>query len=115
MNNQIEPMPKRSYCIRTFLLYIKFKNGEEKIYDMKEKCLSLIIIKFKGNREIFKTVKTFGVNTCMEKQVRILHQKRYFDSIPISEYKFEIKRMNNKNRALLNYSCSIFVCFNKIL
>ena len=65
MNNQIEPMPKEVIALEHFYYISNLKMGKRKFMIWK-KCLSLIIIKFKGNREIFKTVKTFGVNTCME-------------------------------------------------
>ncbi len=92
MNNQIEPMPKEVIALEHFLLYIKFKNGEEKIYDMKE-MLKFDYYKNLRNREIFKTVKTFGVTLVWKTGEDIAPEKIYFDSIPISEYKFEIKRM----------------------
>ena len=36
MNDSIEEQPIEVKALENFLLYIKFKNNEEKIYDMKE-------------------------------------------------------------------------------
>ena len=36
MENKIEELPIEVKALEDFLLYIKFRNGEEKIYDMKE-------------------------------------------------------------------------------
>lgn len=36
MNDSIEEQPIKVKVLEIFLLYIKFKNNEEKIYDMKE-------------------------------------------------------------------------------
>lgn len=35
MENKIEELPIEVKALEDFLLYIKFQNGEEKIYDMK--------------------------------------------------------------------------------
>ena len=35
MDNQIEELPIEVKPLENYLLYIKFKNNEEKIYDMK--------------------------------------------------------------------------------
>lgn len=44
MNDSIEEQPIEVKALENFLLYIKFKNNEEKIYDMKE-MLKFVIIK----------------------------------------------------------------------
>lgn len=92
MNSQIEPMPMEVKALEGFLLYIKFKNGEEKIYDMK-KMLEFDYYKNLRNREIFKTVKTYGVTLIWKTGEDIAPEKIYFDSIPINEYSSEIKIM----------------------
>lgn len=92
MDNQIEPMPEKVKALEGFLLYIKFKNGEEKIYDMKE-MLKFDYYKKLRDKEIFKTVKPFGVTLQWSTGEDIAPEKIYFDSIPISEYKFKIKEM----------------------
>lgn len=92
MDNQIEPMPEKVKALEGFLLYIKFENGEEKIYDMKE-MLKFDYYKKLRDKEIFKTVKPFGVTLQWSTGEDIAPEKIYFDSIPISEYKFKIKEM----------------------
>lgn len=92
MNNQIEPMPEEVKALEGFLLYIKFKNGEERIYDMNE-MLKFDYYKNLRDKEIFKTVKTSGVTLMWETGEDIAPEKIYFDSIPINEYKFKIEMM----------------------
>lgn len=92
MNNQIEPMPEEVKALEGFLLYIKFKNGEEKIYDMNA-MLKLDYYRNLRDKEIFRTVKTFGVTLMWETGEDIAPEKIYFDSIPINEYKFKIEIM----------------------
>ena len=36
MENIVEPRPMEVKALENYLIYIKFKNGEEKIYDMKD-------------------------------------------------------------------------------
>ena len=67
MENKIEELPIEVKPLEGYLLYIKFKNNEEKIYDMKEKWST-------------------GED--------IAPEKIYFNSIPLKDYKFEIKEMS---------------------
>lgn len=92
MCNQIEPMPSKVRALESFKLYIQFKNGEEKIYDMNE-MLKFDYYKNLRNKEIFKTVKPFGVTLKWSTGEDIAPEKIYFDSIPLDEYQFEIKEM----------------------
>ena len=92
MGVQIEPMPENVRALEGFLLYIKFKNGEEKIYDMNE-MLKFDYYKNLRNKEIFKTVKPFGVTLKWSTGEDIAPEKIYFNSIPLNEYKFNIKEM----------------------
>lgn len=92
MNDKIEEMPIMVKALENFLLYIKFKNGEEKIYDMKE-LLKFDYYKDLRDRNIFKQVKVFGITLLWPTGQDIAPEKIYFDSIPISEYKFEIEEM----------------------
>ena len=73
MKNKIEELPIEVKPLEGYLLYIKFKNNEEKIYDMKE-MLKFDYYKNLINKEHFKKFK--------------------FYSIPLKDYKFEIKEMN---------------------
>lgn len=92
MIKQIEPMPEEVKALEGFLLYIKFKNGEEKIYDMN-KMLKFDYYKNLRKKEIFKTVKPFGITLKWETGEDIAPEKIYFNSVPLKEYKFDIKEM----------------------
>lgn len=92
MEKQIEPMPKEVRALEGYLLYIKFKNGEEKIYDMN-KMLEYDYYKNLKNKEIFKTAKAVGLTVQWITGEDIAPEKIYFDSIPLQEYKSTIKEL----------------------
>ena len=92
MNNDIEEMPVEVMALENFLLYIKFKNGEEKIYDMKE-MLKFDYYKDLKDKENFKTVKVSGITLSWSTGQDIAPEKIYFNSIPINEFDSEIKEM----------------------
>lgn len=92
MENKMEEMPIAVKALEDFLLYIKFKNGEEKIYDMKE-MLKFDYYKNLRNKENFKTVAVFGITLKWDTGEDIAPEKIYFNSIPISEFNSEIKEM----------------------
>ena len=75
MENKIEELPIEVKALENFLLYIKFQNGEEKIYDVNE-MLKFDYYKNLRNKENFKKVKVFGI-TLNGVLVKILHQKKY--------------------------------------
>ena len=86
MENEIEDLPIEVKALENFLLYIKFKNGEEKIYDMKE-MLKFDFYKNLRNRENFKNVKVYGITLKWSTGEDIAPEKIYFNSIPIQEFK----------------------------
>ncbi|MCI8412004.1 MAG: DUF2442 domain-containing protein [Clostridia bacterium] len=92
MKNEIEELPIEVKALENFLLYIKFKNGEEKIYDMKE-MLKFDYYKNLRHRENFKRVKTFGITLKWSTGEDIAPEKIYFNSIPIKEFKAELTEM----------------------
>ena len=93
MDNQIEELPSEVKPLENYLLYIKFKNNEEKIYDMKE-MLKFDYYKNLRNKDNFKKVKIFGITLKWSTGEDIAPEKIYFNSVPINEYKFELKEMN---------------------
>ena len=93
MDNQIEELPIEVKPLENYLLYIKFKNNEEKIYDMKE-MLKFDYYKNLRNKDNFKKVKIFGITLKWSTGEDIEKEKIYFNSVPINEYKFELKEMN---------------------
>lgn len=92
MKNKIEELPIDVKALEDFLLYIKFENNEEKIYDMKE-LLKYDYYKNLRNKENFKRVKVYGITLKWSTGEDIAPEKIYFNSIPIKEYKYEIKEM----------------------
>lgn len=92
MENKIEELPVEVKALEGFLLYIKFQNGEEKIYDMKE-MLKYDYYKNLRNKDNFKKVKTYGITLRWSTGEDIAPEKIYFNSIPIDEYCSEIKEM----------------------
>ena len=90
--NDIEEMPIEVKALENFLLYIKFQNGEEKIYDMNE-LLKFDYYKDLRNKENFKKVKVSGITLLWATGQDIAPEKIYFNSIPIENYKYEIKEM----------------------
>lgn len=92
MNNKIEELPIEVKPLENFLLYIKFQNGEEKIYDMKE-MLKFDYYKNLRDKENFKKVKLYGITLKWSTGEDIAPEKIYFNSIPIQNFKSEIKEM----------------------
>lgn len=92
MKNKIEELPIEVKPLENFLLYIKFQNGEEKIYDMKE-MLKFDYYKNLRNKENFKKVTVFGITLKWSTGEDIAPEKIYFNSIPIQEFKSGIKEM----------------------
>lgn len=92
MENKIEELPIAVKPLENFLLYIKFQNGEEKIYDMK-KMLKFNYYKNLRDKENFKKVKVYGITLKWSTGEDIAPEKIYFNSIPIQEFKSEIKEM----------------------
>ncbi len=92
MENEIEEMPIEVKALEDFLLYIKFQNGEEKIYDMKE-MLKFDYYKNLRDREIFKSVSVCGITLKWSTGEDIAPEKIYFNSVPLEEFKFKIEEM----------------------
>ena len=92
MEDLIEELPVEVKALENFLLYIKFQNGEEKIYDMKE-MLKFDYYKNLREKENFKTVNVFGITLKWSTGEDIAPEKIYFNSIPLSEFNSKIKEM----------------------
>ena len=93
MNDSIEEQPIEVKALENFLLDIKFKNNEEKIYDMKE-MLKFDYYKNLRNKENFKKVKVFGITLKWSTGEDIAPEKIYFNNIPLTSFNYEIKEMN---------------------
>ncbi len=92
MEDLIEELPVEVKALENFLLYIKFQNGEEKIYDMKE-MLKFDYYKNLREKENFKTVNVFGITLKWSTGEDIAPEKIYFNSIPLNEFNSEIREM----------------------
>jgi len=78
--------------LEQYQIYLKFSNGEEKIYDMKE-MLKFDYYKNLRDKENFKTVKIYGITLKWSTGEDIAPEKIYFNSIPLNQFKFEINEM----------------------
>ena len=92
MENKIEELPIEVKPLEGFFLYIKFQNGEEKIYDMKE-MLKYDFYKNLRKRELFKQVKVYGITLKWSTGEDIAPEKIYFNSVPIEDFRLEIIEM----------------------
>lgn len=88
MSMEFEPRPCEVKALQNFLIYVKFKNGEEKIYDMKRNFKYSFYKKLQDIYN-FKKVKIFGINIEWETGEDIAPENLYNDSEPIEKYEIE--------------------------
>lgn len=69
-----------------YKVYIKFNNGEEKIYDMKP-LLKHKFYQGLEDKERFKKVKPNGISIEWETGEDVAPESLYYDSMPIEEAK----------------------------
>lgn len=82
MGEDLEPIAIEVQAIEDYKLYIKFNNGEEKIYDMKPLLKHKFYQELK-DKERFKKVKPDGISIEWETGEDIAPENLYNDSIPI--------------------------------
>ena len=82
----IEPMPKEVRALDNYLVYLKFKTGEERIFDMKELINNNKLYRKLKNKEYFKNVKVSDCTIEWEDGEDVAPEYLYNDSIPIEEY-----------------------------
>lgn len=85
MNNELEPRPLEVKALQNYLIYIKFKNGEERIYDMKPNFKFVFYNKLKDVSN-FKNIRISGINIEWETGEDIAPENLYNDSMPISNF-----------------------------
>lgn len=73
-------------ALDNYNIYLKFKNGEEKIYDMTEHIKKIKYFKKLKNKEYFKRVKPRGDTVEWENGEDVAPENLYYDSIPRNEY-----------------------------
>ena len=81
-------------ALDNYLLYLKFKTNEEKIYNMKELIYTnKFYIKLK-NIEYFKKVETRGDSVQWLDGEDVSPENLYYDSIDINEFQGIIKQLD---------------------
>lgn len=88
MSFENEPRPLEVKALKNYLIYIKFKNGEEKIYDLK-KDLEYPFFSNLKDVEKFKRIKISGINIEWESGEDIAPENLYNNSKSINCYKKE--------------------------
>lgn len=84
MVEDLEPIAKEVRVLEDYKLYIKFDNGEEKIYDMKP-LLSHKFYQGLKDKERFKKVRADGISIEWETGEDIAPENLYNDSIPVGK------------------------------
>lgn len=84
MVEELEPIAKEVRALEDYKLYIKFDNGEEKIYDMKP-LLNHKFYQGLKDKERFKKVKPDGISIEWETGEDIAPENLYNDSIPVDK------------------------------
>lgn len=72
-------------ALEHYQIYLKFSNGEEKIYDMKETIEKIKYFSKLKNIEYFKNVKPRGDTVEWEDGEDIAPENLYYNSIPVEK------------------------------
>lgn len=73
-----------------YYIYLKFKTGEEKVYDMTEHIQKIKYYKNLKNREYFINIQPRGDTVEWKNGEDVAPENLYYESIPISEYNGKI-------------------------
>lgn len=77
-------------ALREYYIYLKFKTGEEKVYNM-QKCIDEIgYYKKLKDRSYFEKVKPRGETVEWEEGEDVCPENLYYDSIEFKDFKNEI-------------------------
>lgn len=71
--------------LEQYKIYLKFSNGEEKIYDMKENIEKIKYFSKLKNRKYFENVKPRGDTVEWKNGEDVAPEKLYYESIPIKK------------------------------
>ena len=82
----IVPRPISVKPLNNYELLVIFDNGEEKIYDMRKNLELKFYSKLK-NKELFKQVKTSGLNIEWSTGEDLDPDELYFNSVPVEKRK----------------------------
>lgn len=72
-------------ALEQYQIYLKFSNGEEKIYDMKETIEKIEYFNKLKNRKYFENVKPRGDTVEWENGEDVAPESLYNESIPIEK------------------------------
>ena len=89
----MEPKPIEVKALKQYYIYIKFENGEEKIYDMKPNLKYKFYEKLK-DLENFKEVFISGINIQWKTGEDIAPENLYEDSILLENFQGSIEELD---------------------
>ena len=81
-------------ALDNYLIYLKFKTNEEKIYDMKKLINENKFYNKLKDKDYFKDVKIRGDSIDWENGEDVAPENLYYDSININEVKEDIKELD---------------------
>ena len=71
--------------LEQYQIYLKFSNGEEKIYNMKENIEKIKYFEKLKNRKYFENVKPRGDTVEWENGEDVAPESLYYESVPIKK------------------------------
>lgn len=74
-------------ALEKYFIYLKFSNGEEKIYDMKETIENIKYFSKLKNRKYFENVKPRGDTIEWENGEDVAPENLYYNSVPAKNNK----------------------------
>ena len=74
-------------ALEKYYIYLKFKTGEERVFDMTEHIEKIPYFNKLRNRKYFENVKPRGDTVEWENGEDVAPENLYYESIPISEFK----------------------------
>lgn len=74
-------------ALKEYYIYIKFKNGEEKVYNMEELINNIKLFHKLKERKYFEDVHPRGDTVEWKNGEDVAPEDLYYDSIPFSKWK----------------------------
>ncbi len=91
--NNIEPNPIKVKAFENYLLYIKFENGEQRIFDMNKNLQFKFYEKLRDKKK-FRNVRISGINIEWKTGEDIAPETLYYESIPLEDFKGILEELN---------------------
>ena len=82
----ITPRVVEVKALESYYIYIKFKTGEEKVYDMKEHIEEIESYNKLKERDYFENVHPRGCSIEWQNGEDVAPENLYYDSIPFDEF-----------------------------